>query len=694
MRLTFRLSLGLCLLLQLASGVAYGLAVTELTALYQNGQVFLTWKNPTGTNLQYNVYRSTLPIITSSQLTTGTYLGYVRDNSAQNLRKSQLNTQGDDYYYVITNNESPLASNRGLYVATCASNSLSYYAVTVTTLDNNQESKSINVGNNSLVLGVFETVAMPQAVLQTITTQKNGDISNEYVIWGDNQELSHWKPLNNLGSYGYNFTVQTRGTSFNQPLYVQFQDANPFKQADSTLCPNGNILQLDDRLPNGQGTYWIGYNDSYNMYVTNSLNPKVTTGTIRTYSQAMTQAIIRWTKRQPGIDSTRIYMTGQSHNGFGCMLTAMNMPTEIACIFNVAGPTVYKTLTGDSREYQLCKSTSNLPTDVYYPGTTTPMLIWSFTNMRTYYRINTQGIPFAHGIHGKKDTKVGWIQKFHWYDSLNASRQGGTWYWDQRMHSAKNAQFTDSEIKPNYLRYYSNRSYPAFSYCSINQNPGTGSASDGDPYGAINGYLDWKDKSISDQPCSYSIKCFIKNFYVGGVLDAEQYDSCFTDITLRRTQKFKPDSGQTINWTNYGANNQQLQSGSFVYDGGLITLYGIKIKKTNSTITLNITNCRVENEGSTEGLSIISNLNVFPNPLSGAATISFSLDQSQNVTLKIFDLTGRLMSTVANETMNSGDHQLQWNASDENGNPLNTGIYLLKLETPNRSEAIRLSVIK
>src|SRR6185436_2196033 len=113
----------------------------------------------------------------------------------------------------------------------------------------------------------------------------------------------------------------------------------------------------------------------------------------------------------------------------------------------------------------------------------------------------------------------------------------------------------------------------------INQDPGTGIATDGDPYCAINGYLDWNDASISDKPCTYSIECFIKNFYVGGQLDLLQYDSCFTDITLRRTQKFHPESGQTINWTNYGTNNHLLQSGSFVYDGGLITLYGIKIIK-------------------------------------------------------------------------------------------------------------------
>jgi len=79
------------------------------------------------------------------------------------------------------------------------------------------------------------------------------------------------------------------------------------------------------------------------------------------------------------------------------------------------------------------------------------------------------------------------------------------------------AIFTPDETNLDFLRFSTSKSYPAFSYCSINQNPGNGNVNNGDPYGAVNGYLDWDDNSISDQNCSYSINCFIKDFYVGGV---------------------------------------------------------------------------------------------------------------------------------------------------------------------------------
>ena len=116
-------SIALLSVLLMSTIPAKAYLVTEIQAAYSNGQVFLTWKNPTATNLQYNVYRSTSPL-NASNINSSTYLGYVRDNSAKNSRKSQL--YGSTYYFKINASAPPLASDRGLYVATCT-NAGSYY---------------------------------------------------------------------------------------------------------------------------------------------------------------------------------------------------------------------------------------------------------------------------------------------------------------------------------------------------------------------------------------------------------------------------------------------------------------------------------------------------------------------------------------------------------------------------------------
>ncbi len=87
-------------------------------------------------------------------------------------------------------------------------------------------------------------------------------------------------------------------------------------------------------------------------------------------------------------------------------------------------------------------------------------------------------------------------------------------------------------------------------------------------------------------------------------------------------------------------------------------------------------------------------LKSYPNPFSTSTTISFSLAQSENASLKIFDMEGRLIRVLANDAMSEGTHLLTWDVRDENGNAVTAGIYFLKMQTANESETIRLSVVK
>ncbi|HYV92903.1 MAG TPA: T9SS type A sorting domain-containing protein [Chitinophagales bacterium] len=63
--------------------------------------------------------------------------------------------------------------------------------------------------------------------------------------------------------------------------------------------------------------------------------------------------------------------------------------------------------------------------------------------------------------------------------------------------------------------------------------------------------------------------------------------------------------------------------------------------------------------------------------------------QSENVSLNVFDASGRLVSTLANKVFNAGENELVWNAAD-----VNAGLYFLKMESENYSETIKLSLVK
>ncbi|MBK5285550.1 MAG: T9SS type A sorting domain-containing protein, partial [Bacteroidia bacterium] len=80
---------------------------------------------------------------------------------------------------------------------------------------------------------------------------------------------------------------------------------------------------------------------------------------------------------------------------------------------------------------------------------------------------------------------------------------------------------------------------------------------------------------------------------------------------------------------------------------------------------------------------------IFPNPVTNTTTISFSLTQSQNVSLKIFDVSGRLVSTLADKIFEAGENELAWNAED-----VNAGIYFLRFQSAENLQMEKLVVTK
>ncbi len=80
---------------------------------------------------------------------------------------------------------------------------------------------------------------------------------------------------------------------------------------------------------------------------------------------------------------------------------------------------------------------------------------------------------------------------------------------------------------------------------------------------------------------------------------------------------------------------------------------------------------------------------IYPNPLVNSTTINISLESEQKVSLRIFDMSGRLVKTLAEKEFTEGEHQIVWDAAN-----VKTGIYLLRMETENYSENRKLIVTK
>ena len=70
----------------------------------------------------------------------------------------------------------------------------------------------------------------------------------------------------------------------------------------------------------------------------------------------------------------------------------------------------------------------------------------------------------------------------------------------------------------------------------------------------------------------------------------------------------------------------------------------------------------------------------YPNPFNPNTQIKFSLPVNSNVKIIIYNLLGEVVRELINKDMNSGTHNIQWNAEDKSGNKVTSGIYLYKLD--------------
>lgn len=67
---------------------------------------------------------------------------------------------------------------------------------------------------------------------------------------------------------------------------------------------------------------------------------------------------------------------------------------------------------------------------------------------------------------------------------------------------------------------------------------------------------------------------------------------------------------------------------------------------------------------------------IHPDLVFGAIAISFNLSKQSNVSLRVFDITGRYVATVTNKIFKENNNEVTWNASG-----VNPGIYFLKMNT-------------
>ena len=78
----------------------------------------------------------------------------------------------------------------------------------------------------------------------------------------------------------------------------------------------------------------------------------------------------------------------------------------------------------------------------------------------------------------------------------------------------------------------------------------------------------------------------------------------------------------------------------------------------------------------------------------GDAQIQFGITRRERVELKLYDVTGRLVKTLANREFEVGEHVVVWDGSDDEGRLVPRGVYFYQLRTPSFVSRKKLAVLR
>ena len=98
-----------------------------------------------------------------------------------------------------------------------------------------------------------------------------------------------------------------------------------------------------------------------------------------------------------------------------------------------------------------------------------------------------------------------------------------------------------------------------------------------------------------------------------------------------------------------------------------------------------------------ENINIPKRLNVhqnYPNPFNPLTTLRFDLPKDEFVSITIYDMLGNVVNNLVNTYQSSGYKSVQWNATNNQGQPVSVGVYLYSIEAGDFRQTRKMIFLK
>lgn len=168
--------------------------------------------------------------------------------------------------------------------------------------------------------------------------------------------------------------------------------------------------------------------------------------------------------------------------------------------------------------------------------------------------------------------------------------------------------------------------------------------------------------------------------------------------------------GQLINTTTSGIQRTQIVgSGKYITHGiaqstanaswsfqwrapvagtGPVTFYGAFVNGRNTELRTQAITIQENLAASVAEAGKLQQFRMYPNPVNDRLTLSYSLERSEKVIIKLYDITGREALQLLNETQEAGDHQMGYDLKPQ----LNPGVYFVSVDAGGKRFSQKLLV--
>jgi len=550
--------------------------VSNIAAVCRSGQVFVTWGENAENTSDLKVYMSDQPItaatIASTTLLTDRHKAHSANDWFEDSEECPK-ASGPIRGWIIEEGAPPLARKGGLFVHTVTASDPAnlYFAV----LGDSQDGSDLQSDLNSTAASVAVATAPIEAIWQSTGTSPTASGKPLAILLHSHQG----RPSGSLTHLVFG------------DASMGWQEGLPIKFKVSVLS-NMVVLEPYDRVwinrRLGASETYIAYNTLYKNIESwhYGMNDKIydpvlrLTGTPANYTERIMLWMLDWVQAQYQTDPQKVYAFGASM-GTGVQRLVMKNPERFASV-DLLVPLVdfayEEGAESNAKRLEACCGNVDLVCSDGVP-------LRDRLDLVDFMETEMGDLPHVTIRVGRQDGSVYWKRKPPYMYAMQQNRHGLIAGWDNGTHSS--AMRYSITAFPNFTDYNwhiqhfaLNKSYPAFTNFSLDENPGNGDKTDGDIVGFMNRGLDWN--SIVDMAARYEVKVF-----------STHPDTVFpvaVDITPRRRQLFMPGSGSTVNVSNIDGSGSTIDTKMLTVDmHGRITYEGFEITSSaGNTLVLEL----------------------------------------------------------------------------------------------------------